>query len=324
MNVRHPIGKGTIHGRSPVRTPSTRLPPLNSLRVFSEVMKHGSYRAAAEFLLVTPQAVSQQIKLLEDMLQVELFQRRGRMIEPTEPAILLSHFVQAGFEEFTNGVRRVANTTYRNRININVSPYFATRYLMERLEHFREREPTADLRLTTMVKLPEFDSDEVDVSIQWGFGEWKNLDVTLLVQDPKIICCAPELADKVKTADDLKHHTLLHPVLGRIHWQRVFSHLGVSNGEARGEIEFQDAATMRRATISRLGIGLISRIDAIEDLRSGRLVAPLGWDALSDMPEADIAGFYLVLPKAHKRIKAVAAFCDWITSENWVALNKVN
>ncbi|WP_458792625.1 LysR substrate-binding domain-containing protein [Yoonia sp. MH D7] len=307
-----------------MRTPSIRLPPLNSLRVFSEVMKHGSFRAASEVLLVTPQAVSQQIKLLEDMLQVDLFLRKGRMIEPTESAILLSHFVQAGFDEFTNGVRHVANTTYRNRININVSPYFATRYLMERLESFREREPTADLRLTTMVKLPDFDNDEVDVSIQWGFGEWKNLDVTLLVQDPKVICCAPELAETVKRPEDLTKHTLLHPVLGRVHWQRVLSHLGASSGEIKGEIAFQDAATLRRATISRLGIGLISRIDAIEDLKSGRLVAPLGRDALSDMPHADIAGFYLVLPKANKRIKTVAAFCTWVTSENWVALNKVN
>ncbi|MBE9636460.1 LysR substrate-binding domain-containing protein [Salipiger mangrovisoli] len=301
-------------------TRSVRLPPLNSLRVFSSVMKHGSFRAAADELLVTPQAVSQQIKLLEDMLQVELFQRKGRVIEPTEQAILFSHFVRAGFDEFTEGVRRVTNATYRNRININVSPYFATRYLMERLEHFRERMPGADLRLTTMVELPDFAADEVDASIQWGFGRWKDVDVTLLVHDPKIICCAPELAAKVKTPADLVNHTLLHPVLARSHWQRVLSHLGVPSREAAGEIEFQDAATMRRGTISGLGIGLVSRIDALDDLESGKLVAPLGLDILADMPEGDIPGFYLVLPKAHRRVKTIAAFCDWIASEDWAAL----
>ncbi|SDH78028.1 LysR substrate-binding domain-containing protein [Alloyangia pacifica] len=301
-------------------TRSVRLPPLNSLRVFSSVMKHGSFRAAADELLVTPQAVSQQIKLLEDMLQVELFQRKGRVIEPTEQAILFSHFVRAGFDEFIEGVRRVTNATYRNRININVSPYFATRYLMARLEHFRERMPGADLRLTTMIELPDFAADEVDASIQWGFGRWKDFDVTLLVHDPKIICCAPELAETVKTPADLVNHTLLHPVLARSHWQRVLSHLGIPSREAAGEIEFQDAATMRRGTISGLGIGLVSRIDALSDLDAGKLVAPLGLDILADMPEADIPGFYLVLPKAHRRVKTIAAFCDWITSEDWAAL----
>lgn len=301
-------------------TRSVRLPPLNSLRVFSSVMKHGSFRAAADELLVTTQAVSQQIKLLEDMLQVELFQRKGRVIEPTEQAILFSHFVRAGFDEFIEGVRRVTNATYRNRININVSPYFATRYLMARLEHFRERMPGADLRLTTMIELPDFAADEVDASIQWGFGRWKDFDVTLLVHDPKIICCAPELAETVKTPADLVNHTLLHPVLARSHWQRVLSHLGIPSREAAGEIEFQDAATMRRGTISGLGIGLVSRIDALSDLDAGKLVAPLGLDILADMPEADIPGFYLVLPKAHRRVKTIAAFCDWITSEDWAAL----
>jgi LysR family glycine cleavage system transcriptional activator len=296
-----------------------RLPPLNALRAFWAVMRQGSLRGAADDLLVSPQAVSQQIKLLEDILHVQLFERKGRMVEPTEQAIVLSHFVQAGFDEFTEGVRRVTNSTYRNRININVSPYFATRYLMERLERFREQMPGADLRLTTMVKLRDFAADEVDVSIQWGFGDWKDFDTTLLVRDPKIICCAPGLAERISSPEDLKRLTLLHPVLARTLWRRVLRHLGVEASDVAGEIEFQDAATMRRGTISGIGVGLISRIDAMDDLEAGRLVAPLGINALADMAEDDVPGFYLVVPRAHKRVKVIAEFCKWICSENWDA-----
>ncbi|MGR3569036.1 MAG: LysR substrate-binding domain-containing protein, partial [Pseudooceanicola nanhaiensis] len=56
------------------------------------------------------------------------------------------------------------------------------------------------------------------------------------------------------------------------------------------------------------------------DIAAGRLVAPFGTEALSDMAEADVPGFYLVLPRAHRRVKTIAAFCDWITSENWAEL----
>ena len=297
--------------------PSIRMVPLNALRVFWVVIRKGSFRSAADELLVTPQAVSQQIKLLEDILGVPLFERKGRVIEPTEKAVLLSHFVQAGFDEFSEGVRRVTNATYRNRININVSPYFATRYLMSRLDKFRDRMPGADLRLTTMVELPDFSADEVDVSIQWGFGNWKDLEATLLVRDPKIICCAPELAEKISTPEDLADMILLHPVLARTLWTRVLRHLGIENVEPAGEMEFQDAATMRRGTISGLGVGLVSEIDADQDLKAGRLVAPLGRDALKNMGENDIPGFYLLLPKSHRRVKTVATFCDWITDEEW-------
>lgn len=296
---------------------NVRLPPLNALRVFWAVMRQGSFRSAADELLVTPQAVSQQIKLLEDILHVQLFERKGRVIEPTEQAVVLSHFIEAGFDEFTEGVRRVTNSTYRNRININVSPYFATRYLMERLERFRDQMPGADIRLTTMVKMRDFAADEVDVSIEWGFGSWKEYDTTLLVQDPKIICCAPHLAESIKTPEDLTNHTLLHPVLARTLWHRVLRHLGLDAPEIAGEIEFQDAATMRRGAISGMGVGLISRLDAMEDLKEGRLAAPFGMDALSDMNDKDIPGFYLIVPRAHKRVGIISNFCQWIVSENW-------
>lgn len=299
--------------------PSIRMLPLNALRVFWAVIRKGSFRAAADDLLVTPQAVSQQIRLLEESLGVPLFERRGRAIEATEQALLLSHFVQAGFDEFAEGVRRVTNATSRTRININVSPYFATHYLIARLEGVRDKLPGADLRLTTMVDLPDFIADEVDVSIQWGFGCWKDLDTTLLVHDPKIICCAPALADRIRTPADLIGMTLLHPVLARDLWTRVFDHFGIAYPDTAGAIAFQDAATMRRGTISGIGVGLISRSDALQDLDAGRLVAPLGLEALAGMSSSDIPGFYLILPKAHRRVKTIAAFCDWITAEDWSA-----
>ena len=151
-----------------------RLPPLNALRVFHAVAQHKSFRQAADELLVTPQAVGQQIKLLEDTLQVTLFERKGRSIELTESAILLSHYIKAGFEEFSEGVRRVTKSAYRDRINLNASPYFATSdYPLPRLSSRSARFCLAPIfRLTTMVDLPDFARD--DISIHDGsVGIWR-------------------------------------------------------------------------------------------------------------------------------------------------------
>lgn len=295
-----------------------RLPSLNALRVFHTVVRHRSFRSAAEELLVSPQAVSQQIKLLEDTLGVVLFDRKGRAIEPNEQAILLSHFVQAGFDEFQEGVRRITRAGYRSRINVNASPYFATRYLLDRLTRFRAIMPDADLRLTSMVDLPDFVSDEVDVAIQWGYGSWKNVDQHLLMQDIKVICCAPALAANLKRPADLLGQPLMHPMLSSELWPNVLRHMGVAPAEARGDLRFQDAATMRGAARAGLGVGLISRIDAVDDLETGKLVAPFGLDVMTKMPAAQVPGFYLVLPRAHRRVKPIAAFCDWVMSENWL------
>ncbi|MEH7828805.1 LysR substrate-binding domain-containing protein [Gemmobacter denitrificans] len=304
-----------------MNNPHARLPPLNALRVFHTVVRHRSFRSAAEELSVSPQAVSQQIKLLEDTLGAELFERKGRAIEPNEKAILLAHFVQAAFDELEEGVRRVAKSDTRNRINVNASPYFATRYLLDRINRFRDIAPDADLRLTTMVDLPDFVADDVDVAIQWGFGAWKGHDATLLMHDYKVICCTPELARRLTGPDDLQTTPLLHPVLSSDLWPNVLRHLGVQDRSGKNDIQLQDAATMRRATLTGLGIGLISTIDAAEDLKLGKLVAPFGQDVMHKMPEAQVPGFYLVVPKAHRRVKTIATFCRWIETENWHSMD---
>lgn len=294
-----------------------RLPPLNALRVFHTVVRHRSFRSAADDLLVTPQAVSQQIKLLEDTLGVELFERKGRAIEPNEQAILLAHYVQSAFDELAEGVRRVTKTGPKARINLNCSPYFATRYLLDRIGRFRDNMPGADLRLTTMVDLPDFISDDVDVAIQWGFGDWKPYESTLLLRDYKLICCTPDLARKITGPQDLLTLPLLRTVLARDLWANVLDHLGVKGANLYGDIRFHDAATMRRATVAGLGIGLLSTIDAEEDLKLGKIVAPFGHDVMRGMPMDQVPGFYLVLPKAHRRVKAITAFCAWVEAEDW-------
>lgn len=294
-----------------------RLPPLNALRVFHAVAQYKSIRQAADELLVTPQAVGQQIKLLEDTLQVTLFERKGRSIELTESAILLSHYVKAGFDEFSEGIRRVAKSEYRERINLNASPYFATHYLLPRLSLFREILPGADLRLTTMVDLPDFGRDDIDMAVQWGYGAWSDYETTLLVPDPKIICCVPSLGEEIETAADLARFTLLDTVKSKRLWPDILRHLSVEKSSSGRSIGFDDAATMRRATLQGLGVGLVSVIDAEEDLRSGALVAPLGRNALSDMKPEEIPGFYLVLPRGHLRVEAVAALHRWLIQQDW-------
>ncbi|MDH6232228.1 LysR family glycine cleavage system transcriptional activator [Mesorhizobium soli] len=305
-------------------TSKLRLPSLNALRVFHSVALHKSFRQAADELLVTPQAVGQQIKLLEDTLQVTLFERKGRSIELTESSILLSHYVKAGFDEFAEGVRRVTKATYRDRINLNASPYFATHYLLPRLSLFREVLPSADLRLTTMIDMPDFGRDDIDITVQWGYGGWPDYDTTLLVPDPKMICCTPAIGQQVTSAQDLTRFTLLDTVKSKRLWPDILRHLMVEQTHRDRSIGFDDAATMRCATLQGIGIGLVSVIDAEEDLKSGALVAPLGRNVLADMNPDEIPGFYLVMPRGHARIKGVAALHRWMAQQDWRSEMKIS
>lgn len=61
-----------------------KLPPLNALRAFDAVVRHGGVRAAAEALFVTPGAVTQQLRALEEHFGLALVERSGRGVVATE------------------------------------------------------------------------------------------------------------------------------------------------------------------------------------------------------------------------------------------------
>lgn len=294
-----------------------RLPPLNSLRVFHAVVRHRSLRQAAEELYVSPQAVGQQIRLLEDALGIVLMEREGRGIRLTEKAITLSHYINAGFEEFQEGIRRATGPRERDRINLNVSPYFGTRYLMPRLAHFRQAVPDAEIGLTTMVDLVDLQRDQIDLAVQWGYGERNDFLSHLLLRDPKVICCGPDMAEKIVSPADLLQFNLLQPARSKRLWPDIFRFLGVDSPLPDRSLTFDDAATMRRATQQGLGVGLISVLDAAEDVASGKLAAPLGLGALAGLPPDCVPGFYLITTKTRLRAKHVAALYRWLLEQNW-------
>jgi hypothetical protein len=147
-----------------------------------------------------------------------------------------------------------------------------------------------------MIDLPDFWRDDIDMTVQWGYGRWSDYETTLLVLDPKIICCTPEIGELIKSAKDITRFPLLDTVKSKRLWPDILRHLAVEQTDSDRSIGFDDAATMRRATLQGIGVGLVSVIDAEEDLKSGALVAPLGTDVLTNMNEDEVPGFYLVVP----------------------------
>jgi LysR family transcriptional regulator, glycine cleavage system transcriptional activator len=79
--------------------------PLNALRVFDAAARHLSFTRAADELAVTPAAVGQQIRALEDVLGVVLFRRTPKGLELTDEAGAGLEALRAGFLHFEDAVR---------------------------------------------------------------------------------------------------------------------------------------------------------------------------------------------------------------------------
>jgi LysR family glycine cleavage system transcriptional activator len=101
---------------------SYRLPPLNGLRAFEAAGRHLSFKLAAQELSVTPGAVSQQIKHLEQALGVPLFQRAPRSLVLTGHGEAMLPVIRDAFERMSAAADAVASTLPTKALRLGVSP----------------------------------------------------------------------------------------------------------------------------------------------------------------------------------------------------------
>ncbi len=190
------------------------IPPLNPLRVFEVVARLGSFTKAAEELHVSQSAVSRQVSLIEDYLDVKLFNREQRGISLTEAGRLYHQKIGPAFASIAAATQDLLMTSRGGPIKVRAYTTFAAKWLMRRLPAFQSANPEIDVRLSTDVTPADFSTDDIDLAIQFGDGSWPDAHCDHLFDDYITPVCSPALLSRpgasLETLDDLKHHRLLH------------------------------------------------------------------------------------------------------------------
>lgn len=134
--------------------------PLNALRVFDAAARHLSFTRAADELAVTPAAVGQQIRALEDVLGVVLFRRTSKGLELTEEAVAGLEPLREGFLRFEESVQAMQAGQSSNSYTIAVPREFYAQWLAPRLATFRVANPDARFQL-----IADEDADFTEVNL---------------------------------------------------------------------------------------------------------------------------------------------------------------
>ena len=177
------------------------LAPLNALRAFEAAARHLSFVRAAEELHVTPAAISQQVKLLEDHLGVALF-HRGKKLALSDAANAVLPQLSAALDQIERAILKVRPNSLGDTLVISAPPAFAARWLIPRLEDFQSRHPNIELRLHATKRLVNFQVEDVDVALRFGAGNYPGLIVERLMPQAIIPVAAPTLAATINTPDD--------------------------------------------------------------------------------------------------------------------------
>ncbi|MDB5819503.1 MAG: LysR family transcriptional regulator, partial [Rhizobacter sp.] len=264
-----------------------KLPPLNALRNFEAVARHGSFAAAASELHVTHWAVGKQIRLLEDWFGVPLFERQARGVSLTDEGAALLGDVTGAFERLANGAARLRHDGSAPRLSgvvrINVLASFALCWLLPRLSDFQARYPDIDVRVSTTSRKLRYVGDAFDIGVRSGAEEGTGLVSRALMADVRLPACSPALLRQrpIQSVADLRHHTLLHSTSTRAAWSHWLKQAGAPDLRVARHVEYDHVYLQLAAAVEGLGITLASLPLIERDLATGRLVCPIAAPAWS-------------------------------------------
>ncbi|MGE3142664.1 MAG: transcriptional regulator GcvA [Hyphomonadaceae bacterium] len=293
---------------------SRRLPPLNALRAFEVVARHLSITSAADELGVTPGAVSQSVKALEEYVGRSLLNRTARGLVLTEAAAAALPALSEGFDRLAEGARRLSGPERGGRLTVSVAPSFAAKWLAPRLADFSVQYPDLDIQIQASMGLANFESEGVDLAIRYGAGRWQGLESKLLMTEEVTPVCAPSAAEKISTPSDLAHFTLIHDDSflndeSCPDWAMWLKAAGVTDLDATRGPRFNQSSLALEAAASGQGVVLAKRALAQADLDSGRLVAPFTVRTPIEF------AYYIVYPPGRTRSRPARAFLTWLTAQ---------
>ncbi|WP_448106519.1 transcriptional regulator GcvA [Pseudomonas azerbaijanoccidentalis] len=294
---------------------------LNALRAFEASARHQSFSGAAAELNVTPAAVGQQVRVLEAWLGIELFVRATSgttRLMPTEAARAALPDIRAGFDRLNMGLTRLKDATQSGVLTVTVSPAFAAKWLLPRIERFQHACPDTDVRLDTNQRPLDFLVDGVDVGVRYGAGNWPGLTAVRLMDEEIYPVCSPVLAARLPTLSspgDLSGYTLLHDLTleqntGFPTWRTWLDTAGFPQIPAEHGLRINNSAAVLQAAIDSQGVALGRSVMVRDDLATGRLVRPFG----SLTCPIDLAYYVVYRPECAAKPR-ISAFRDWLLQE---------
>ncbi|QHC49060.1 LysR family transcriptional regulator [Billgrantia tianxiuensis] len=252
--------------------------PLSQLRAFEAAARQRSFKRAAEELAVTPAAVSHQVRELEALLGVALFERRVRQVVPTPAAMQLLPVLQRGFDAFGEALEALREQGDSGSVTLSCTPAFASQWLLPRLADFHVRCPDTDLRIHAS-EAPLDLSRSASLAIRYGMGPYPEHEAEVLAEDTFALVASPGLA--LVGYGDLKavRHIVFDwysPTLGLPSWQHWCQAADVAQADLGASLTFSDESHAIQAAIAGQGVALLSLTLVKAELERGVLQVPFG------------------------------------------------
>lgn len=302
----------------------SNLPSLKGLQALESAARTGSFAAAARELSVSPAAISQLVRSLEDQVGHQLFYRINRGITLTEAGSEILPRLSAAFEELKEVSQRISGSTPRSRLTISAPPSVASSWLPMRIAEFIALHGAVDISLREDNDPVAFERDHIDIRFSYGRFHYQTHATEEIVTDAVIPVCSPGFLAShgpFETARDLADAPLIHTDWGPAAatfpaWRNWFQAAGIAGDQPTGRGLVANSSIMAiNLAAAGLGITLCQGLLAALPVSEGRLVHAF------DMPLVQNQPYCLTIAQRSANRPVVSTLRDWLVQ---ISIETVN
>lgn len=290
------------------------LPPTATLRAFEVATRHTTFTAAAAELCITQSAVSHQLKNLEEIWGLPLFQR-GKTLSLTPAGAALAPLVREFFSKLETTLADLREQKGRVRLRVNTTYSFALKWLLPRLPGLARLHPEILVTLESTDQAINFASTDADVAIRFGHGNYPALHTEFMFREQLFPVASPALLQRFGTPDE-PAELLRYPLLTRDgadlvpKWDAWFKQVGVNTDVLHENVRFADTNMTIEAALLGQGIALARSGHVEKEIADGSLVR------LFDLPFPSPAAYYFVCPQGIETQPHIVTFRSWLLAES--------
>ncbi len=289
------------------------IPPLRSIKAFEASARLLSFTKAAEELHVTQAAISHQIKNLEHITGVQLFERFNRSLKLTFEGRLYLISIRNALESIEKATRQLKNKDASGTLNISVLPSFASKWLSKRIWKFQQQHHELDVRISAFEWLTDFKKDDCDIAIRYSSDpSYPGLTAELLLEEEVFPVCSKKLFDSYDGdihPEMLLKANLYHEDFTTEDWHDWFAAVGIqAKPKLRGP-RFSHMSMMLEAVENHQGFALGRTPLVQDDIKRGLLVAPF------DIKIKGKMSYYLVYPSSTENDQKLQIIRQWLFAE---------
>lgn len=290
------------------------LPPTATLRAFEVATRHTTFTAAAAELCITQSAVSHQLKNLEEIWGLPLFQR-GKTLSLTPAGAALAPLVREFFSKLETTLADLREQKGRVRLRVNTTYSFALKWLLPRLPGLARLHPEILVTLESTDQAINFASTDADVAIRFGHGNYPALHTEFMFREQLFPVASPALLQRFGTPDE-PAELLRYPLLTRDgadlvpKWDAWFKQVGVNTDVLHENVRFADTNMTIEAALLGQGIALARSGHVEKEIADGSLVR------LFDVPFPSPAAYYFVCPQGIETQPHIVTFRSWLLAES--------